>query len=253
MTVVTDHDDLDPPLSQHAPTVQLPDRFNFLANNDAKLKKTPIFWYLPRSGGKTICKVFGSCRGMVLAGSWTGNNEGNLTVVHENGIKLVTVDLETKEGRLEAKNMGLKDIDRRVVILSKNIFDTSEIFGTSVQAELWTWFRDPIERQISYYFFLQTLPEGHPHYIPAIRALSLAEWTLSHFHTPNAMLASLLGEPINQRSWTEEDLDLAKNLLRKKAKIGLLDQKSESVRRFLHQRNSNLDRECEERFLDYGW
>lgn len=253
LAVEISYEAMDPPLSQHAPAVEIPNHFNFLANNDEKVKKTPIFWHLPRSGGKTMCKVLGSCRGMVLAGSWTGTSEGNLTIVHENDMKQVTVDLETKQGRVKAKEEGLTKIDHHLVVLSKNILETSEIFGISVKGELWTWFRHPVERQISYYFFLQTLPEGHHLYIPAVRAQSLAEWTISPSHTPNAMLASLLGEPIDQIAWTEEDLDLAKNLLRRKAKIGLLDQKAESMRRFSFQRDSSSDRECEERLLHYGW
>ena len=69
------------------------------------------------------------------------------------------------------------------------------------------------------------------------------------------MMSSLLGVPTNPMGWTEIDLTIAKNLLRQKAMIGLLEQKTESLRRFLvlHRVGASGARECQERMLDYAW
>lgn len=247
--------------AQHAPQVKLPVHFNYLNHVDAAVKgggaSTPVFWYLPRSGGNTVTEIFGRCRGMVIAGAWMGATpESGMKVVHENGMKQVTAELMTPTSRIAARDAGLKDMAPNILVLSPNVFDTSDLFGGSFQAELWTWFRHPVERQISYYFYLKNMPQDHPGYNPAMEVLTLGEWVLTGMHTPNAMMTTLLGVPTNPMGWTEMDLTVAKNLLRQKAKIGLLDQKTESVRRFLYGRpivGASGARECQERLLDYAW
>jgi hypothetical protein len=258
MTQYSTNDDSGKIVPNHPPQVKLPIHFNYLNNvNTTVYGATPVFWYLPRSGGNTVTEIFGKCRGMVIAGAWMGATPSSgLKVVHENGMKQVTADLTTTESRKKARDMGLKDVNSNILIMSSNVFETSDIFGGSFQADLWTWFRHPIERQISYYFYLRSIPMGSPRYNPSMAMLTLGEWVLTPMHTPNAMMTSLLGVPTNPMGWTEMDLTVAKNLLRQKAKIGLLDQKTESVRRFLYGRavvGASGARECQERLLDYAW
>jgi len=257
MTEYSTHDDHGRTVPQHGPHVKLPVHFNYINNvNTTVFGATPVFWYLPRSGGNTVTEIFGKCRGMVIAGAWMGATDGGLKVVHENGIKQVTADLTTADSREKARDKGLRDVHPNILVLSPNVYETSDIFSGSYQAELWTWFRHPVERQISYYFYLKNIPMGHPRYNPSMATLTLGEWVLTHLHTPNAMLTTLLGVPTNPMGWTEMDLTVAKNLLRQKAKIGLLDQKTESVRRFSYGRapvGASGARECQERLLDYAW
>jgi hypothetical protein len=244
----------DKSILQHAPVVNLPSHFHYLASSNATVPATPVLWSIPRSGGATVKDILGKCRGMVIAGDWVGQAD-SLEIVFENGMRQITAELSTKESRLKARDLGLKDAHPNMLILSGNLFETSDVFPGSYQAELWTWFRSPIERQISYYFWLQSLNAGHPQYIPSIKTLSLADWAQTPYHIPNAMLTSLLGVPTNPLGWTEMDLTVAKNLIREKAKIGLLEHKTESIRRFLHLHAVGINgaRECQERLLDYAW
>ncbi|KAI2495392.1 hypothetical protein MHU86_19146 [Fragilaria crotonensis] len=249
-----EEDETNLPLPQHAPLVNLPLHFNYLAINNATLRATPVFWSLPRSGGGTIKDIMGKCRGMVIAGAWIGTAD-KLQIVFENGMKQVSADLSTKENRFKARDQGLKDVNPHLFVLTQNVLDTSDIFPGSYQAELWTWFRHPVERQISYYFWLKSLPIGHLQYYPFMQVLSLTDWAQTPLHVPNAMISSLLGVPINRMGWTEMDLAVAMNLLRQKAKIGLLEQKAESFRRLLLFNNAGASgaRDCQERMLDYAW
>lgn len=242
------------PHEQHAPMISLPDHFNYLANSNATLRATPVLWSIPRSGGTSVRDIMGKCRGFVIVGAWIGFAD-RLQIVYEDGMKQVTADLSTKENRIKARDQGLKDVHPNILLLSSNVFDTSDVFAGSYQAELWAWFRHPVERQISNYFWAKSLPLGHPQYHPSIQMLSLTDWAQTQFHTPNAMLAALLGFPTNPMGWTEMDLTIAKNLIRKKARIGLLEQKTESIRRLLHAHNVGASgaRECQDRILDYGW
>jgi len=242
----------------HGPGVTLPIHFNYLSNSNQTLSvglPTPILWSTPRSGGNTLAQILGECQGFVMAGAWHGTPRDNLAVIFENGVKQVTADLTTMEGRLRARDQGLRDVHSDVVLLSSNLFETSQVFSGSFQAELWAWFRHPIERQISTYFFLQSLPQDHPSFNPRMNAMSLADWARSDLHTPNTLMTSLLGIPTNLLGWTEIDLTVAKNLLRRKAKVGLLERKTESIQRFLFGRRTGASgsRECQERLLDYAW
>jgi hypothetical protein len=64
-----------------------------------------------------------------------------------------------------------------------------------------------------------------------------------------------LAFPPNPWGGREMDLTIAKNLIRKKTRIGLLEQKAESIRRFLQSHNVGASgaRECQDRILDYAW
>jgi hypothetical protein len=227
----------DKPIPQHAPVVNLPSHFHYLASNNATVPATPVLWSIARSGGATVRDILGKCRGMVIAGDWVGEAE-SLEIVFENGMRQVTAELSTKESRLKARDLGLKDAHPNMLILSGNLFETSDVFPGSYQAELWAWFRHPVERQISYYFWLQSLHTGHPQFNPSIKSLSLADWAQTSHHIPNAMLTALLGVPSNPLGWTEMDLTVAKNLIRQKAKIGLLEQKTESALACTEQENA---------------
>jgi hypothetical protein len=252
-TVEAEADD-EKPTEQHAPLISLPAHFNYLTNSNTTLRATPVFWSIPRSGGTTVRDIMGKCRGFVIAGAWIGFAD-RLQIVYEDGMKQVTADLSSKETRIKARDQGLKDANPNILLLSSNVFDSSDVFSGSYQAELWAWFRHPVERQISNYFWAKSLPLGHPQYHPSMQMLSLTDWAQTQLHTPNAMLAALLGVPTSPMGWTEMDLTIAKNLIRKKAKIGLLEQKTESIRRFLHVHNVGASgaRECQDRILDYAW
>ena len=254
MQTEDDEDETHTPVPQHAPLVNLPRHFNYLSINNATLRATPVLVSLPRSGGGTVRDIMGKCRGMVIAGVWIGSPD-KLQIVFENGMKQVTADLSTKDNRIKARDQGLKDAHPDLFIFTHNVVDISDVFPGSYQAELWAWFRHPVERQISYYFWCKSLPLGHPQYHPSMQVLSLSDWAQTPLHIPNAMIASLLGKPANQMGWTEIDLFIAMNLLREKAKIGMLEQKTESLRRFLvfHRTGASGARECQERMLDYAW
>ena len=134
----------------HAPEIPLPAVYNYLAsaNHTRPLATVPVMVYLPRSGGNTIAQIMGKCEGMILGGVWMGGKADSLKVVHEQGVKQVTADFSTQTGRETARDQGLKEI-HNLVVLSQNIVDSAQLFSGSFQAELWSWVRHPIERQIS--------------------------------------------------------------------------------------------------------
>ena len=253
----------------HGPSMTLPTHFAYLTNNNNRTMaglhaSTPVLWSIPRTGSNTLAQILGECRGMVLAGAYHGQSSTTLGVVLEHNVKMINADLSTPQARSAVRAKGLQDIHANVVLLSSNLLESSQVFSDSFQAELWAWFRHPIERQISTYFTMKandvsttttttTTTMGRP------QTMSLTEWVASPYHEPNFFLRSLLGTPSSRTmGWTELDLSLAKNVLRQKGHIALLEQKAESVRRFLARHGTvgsttsgSLD--CEERLLDYGW
>lgn len=240
----------------HAPEIPLPAVYNYLAsaNHSHPLSTVPVMAYLPRSGGNTIAQIMGQCEGMILGGVWMGGKADSLKVVHEQGVKQVTADFSTKTGRETARDQGLKEI-HNLVILSQNIVDSAQLFSGSFQAELWSWVRHPIERQISLYYYQLSLQPGHPQYDANVFLYGLGDWAQTALHTPNALMYTILGQPQSPLGFSTADLIIAKNILRQKAKIGLLDQKAESIRRFLAGRPVGAAGavECKEKLLDYAW
>jgi hypothetical protein len=240
----------------HAPDIVIPPVYDYLTatNHSNPLATVPVMAYLPRSGGNTIAQILGQCEGMILGGVWTGGNTDSLKVVHEQGVKQVNADFSTKAGRETARNQGLKEI-HNLLILTQNLVDSAQLFADPDQAELWIWARHPVERQISLYYYKQSLQPGHPHYDANVFLYSLSDWAQSALHTPNAMMYVILGQPQSPLGFSTADLIIAKTVLRQKAKIGLLDQKAESIRRFLHGRvvGAAGGRECKEKLLDYAW
>lgn len=240
----------------HAPEIPLPTIYNYLTstNHSNPLTTVPIMVYLPRSGGNTIAQIMGQCEGMILGGVWTGGKVESLNIVHQLGVKQVTADFSTKVGRETARDQGIKEV-HNLLVLTQNIVDSADLFSGSFQAELWVWVRHPIERQISTYYYQQSLRPGHPHYDANVLLYSLGDWAQTALHTPNAMMHAILGQPRSPVGFTTTDLIVAKNVLRQKAKIGLLEQKAESIRRYLKGRHVGASggRECKERLLDYAW
>eukprot|EP00543_Licmophora_paradoxa_P012806 CAMPEP_0202466846 /NCGR_PEP_ID=MMETSP1360-20130828/70121_1 /ASSEMBLY_ACC=CAM_ASM_000848 /TAXON_ID=515479 /ORGANISM="Licmophora paradoxa, Strain CCMP2313" /LENGTH=77 /DNA_ID=CAMNT_0049091143 /DNA_START=1 /DNA_END=231 /DNA_ORIENTATION=- len=77
---------------------------------------------------------------MIIAGAWTGDFS-KLEIIHDHGLRQVTADLTTKEGRNRARDLGLKDANPNILILSPNVYETSDVFpvGMKGPAELWAW------------------------------------------------------------------------------------------------------------------
>lgn len=122
--------------------------------------------------------------------------------------------------------MGLIPARMVDVVLTPHIREAGQLFDAHHKGRLFAMFRDPIERIESLYYFLR-MPDQE-----AAVGLSVNDMTLVQFasdFSENWMVRSLVGVmvgPIGQ-----PHVDVAKQILKQKFLIGLLEEKTESLRR----------------------
>lgn len=136
------------------------------------------------------------------------------------------VDTSTPLGLERAAEMGLIPARLVDVVLTPHVRDAGQLFDVHHKGRLFGMFRDPIERIESLYYFLR-MPDQE-----AAVGLAVNEMTLIQFATDfseNWMVRSLVGAMVGHID--SSHLDIAKRILKTKFLIGLLEEKTESLRR----------------------
>lgn len=104
-------------------------------------------------------------------------------------------------------------------------------------------------------FYYLGVAKHEPTYDPELQHVSLQMWSRSKRIEHNWVTRFLSNEL--RGDLTMEHLELAKEVLRKKCIIGLLDEKSETWSRleqfFGWKFYTGKDRECYDRMLNWGW
>ncbi len=115
--------------------------------------------------------------------------------------------------------------------------------------------RDPIERAVSLFHYL-AIASWEPTYDPSLATMSIEMWARSEDRIEYNWMTRFLSNNLTG-NLTQHDLNIAKEILRKKCLIGFLEAKDESMMRFQKyfdwDMNDSQTRECAERFLDWGW
>ncbi|KAL7482555.1 hypothetical protein ACHAW6_008232 [Cyclotella cf. meneghiniana] len=276
------------------------------------VKHIPFFWHIPRSGGTTLTTLLGKCLGLVQAASsysspalYTRWQDPELTsrfrdptlyVVHMKKQKFVNVDLNDFQGVIRAAkgNLISSELADLVVVqdvsLGSFVFEESDNIGAQnkgiFKGVLFALFRHPIDRAVSVFYSKQQVHDVH--FDPTLAIYSLTDWVNSPSYVNDYMVRSLVGKlnersPQNQPPLNRNDLDVAKEILRRKCLVGLIDEKSESFKRFekffgwnAEVRRDSLvlfggedtaqraqadkwrkeivkDEECKDRLLHYNW
>jgi len=282
-------------------------------SSSTKINHVPFFWHIPRSGGTSLSTIFSNCLSLVQASSSfssppiyaRGEDEAlasrfrdpTLYVVRTKGHSYVNVDLDSVEGVQRAVQGGLISKELADVVLVPDVRlgsllfgigqnhihgDNEEISGTEYKGVMFAMFRHPIDRTLSFFYHKQKDKES-VHYDPSMEIYSLVDWVNSPSYITNFMTRTLVGKVDNQIPLTAVDLDVAKEILRRKCVVGLLDEKAESMKRFarlfgwdadVHHDSLSLlqgeaaasraqaerwkdqivnDEECQDRLLHYSW
>lgn len=139
----------------------------------------------------------------------------------------LNVDTTTQAGLIHAKKMGLVPSKMADVIFTPYVQETHVLFDLDHRGRFFTMLRDPVERLTSLYYY-KRLATWEQNYNGTIQDISLQEFAQSYGE--NWMVRTLTGRmsgPLRVM-----DLYIAKELLRKKFLIGLIEEKTESLRRF---------------------
>jgi hypothetical protein len=133
------------------------------------------------------------------------------------------------------------------LVVSPRLQAASGLFSSSHHGRTFSMIRHPIERAVSMFYFLKK------HKVPAILDLSLEDYCKSPHVENNWMVRMLTDQMAGEIG--EPELELAKQVLKEKVLIGLLEQKEESMRRFefyfgwKYTENAQKQTACRTRFL----
>ena len=170
-----------------------------------------------------------------------------LYVVRAGGGRYVNVDLDSLEGVRRAVDGGLVAGGLADVVAAPDARLGSLLFGDAGdrvhgdgtggadarehRGVLFAMFRHPIDRAVSWFYHKQSGRDS-VHYDPSLETRSLPDWINSPSYVTDYMVRTLVGKVGTPAPLTHDDLDAAKEVLRRKCVVGLLEEKGESVKRF---------------------
>lgn len=204
----------------------------------------PYFWAIPKTGTRTALAYLRICLQLVEAshkGASASNSTmaDNIQVLSNGNHRFVNVDVFTAEGINRAVQLHLLSSGLVDFVTTDTIHQTmAKLFLPSFSfARLFAVFRHPVEREVSRFYFMQ-YATWERLYDPKLKEMTLEEFITSHQDDgqpriyDNWMVRSLTGKVSRHFALSEQDLEVAKQVLRRKCLVGLTDKMEESLQRF---------------------
>merc|ERR1712232_1242168 len=138
------------------------------------------------------------------------------------------VDTYSEHGIVDAIGKGLAWNENLDSVFSPFLYEAAPIFSSTHRARVFTVIRQPIERISTHFNFLKAKDD-------AFAAMSVEEYASADGDRPEynyytKLFSNNLEKP--SELLTNDDLNIAKEFLRRKVLIGLFSEKEESIRRF---------------------
>jgi len=258
-------------------SIQLPDQLTNLVNifsepYNPKLNKL-FLWHIPRSGSTTITRIASYCLGLTIASqqgksevsSMTGTenekDDGSITVINElrinegpDGVKFANVDMSNPQGIEHAKTLNVGSSPSIDLISSAYLWDLASIFDAQHQGYMIAMIRHPIERAVSLYYSMK----NNKQYEEQVGSLSSVEQYAKSSLVENNWMTRFLSNTLSGEL-APEHVAIAKEVLRTKCLIGLLRDKTETMRRldvffnFRAIEHTQRREECQEKLLYWDW
>ena len=247
-------------------TIQMDGTYGSIAVNEAVLyNDIPFFWGLPYSGGYIVENAVGLCLNLVQVGS---NDEAQLKEEDDNvssvrqrrrmtpqtmrreevkeehnlssilsiimvmGKKYLNVDLSTIDGIANAQAIELGSSHMADVIYSPHLNEVASMILTPInRGRLFIIVQHPVEREFAKFHYLRRNNNSNMSYV---------EFANSEHIVDNWMTRTLVNKGSSGSSSTTsngilsiDDLDIAKEILRRKALIGLHSHLLHAIRHFV--------------------
>lgn len=227
----------DTPIRTLNGTVSAPKELDNLANvfqeqYDPAVNKLYI-WHIPRSGSTTMKRVVANCMGLTLA-SEVGKSEvevrGAETILKvvegADGMHFANVDMSHPEGIAHANALHVGTDPRVDLISSAYLYHTAGIFDPEHKGFMFAMMRHPIDRAVSLFYNMRRYPQ----YAKVIGPVETVEMYARSSLVENNWLTRFLSNKLAGKLTPEHEA-IAKEVLRTKCIIGLLSEKTESIRR----------------------
>lgn len=226
----------------------------------------PVFWHIPKAGGSTIKDIMGTCHRFTMAseaGVYEGHDQDTqIKVVRPGGVPpdqdpspFVNVDTTTVAGIERAKALGLAESGLADFIVTPFVYEGEQLFNPNARGRLFTVFRDPVDRALSLFFYLQ-VADWEPTYNPAMKDWTIEQYAQSDVVENNWMVRQLSNA--YEGDLTQQHLDVAMDIIRRKFLVGLLKEKRrtmdrvEKFFRFKFRVKPDNQEKCREKLLTEG-
>lgn len=239
--------------------IEVPLQFSGLANvfeepYDPEKNKLYL-WTIPRCGSTSIRQIASRCMRLTMASeAGKGDTVGDsLQVVEGSGMKYVNVDMSNPAGIERAKELGVGGWNEVDMVSSSYLYDGAGIFDPDHKGYMIAMFRHPIERAVSLFYNLKS----NKAYAEQMVSLSTVEQYSRSSLVENNWMTRFLSNSLSGEL-TPEHEGIAKEVLRTKCIIGLLQEKAESMRRFemlfdVKAEKSQRRYDCQEKLWYWDW
>lgn len=141
----------------------------------------------------------------------------------------MNVDTSTPEGIKKAQLWNMVQSGLADIIYTPFIFESSRLFDQNHQGRLVAIFRHPVERAESIFYYLHRA-SWEPTYDKSYKDMTLEEYATSKRVESNWITRFLVNK--RRGELTPKDLDVAKEILRRKFLVGLISKLEDTVLRF---------------------
>mmetsp|Transcript_28869 Transcript_28869/g.41257 ORF Transcript_28869/g.41257 Transcript_28869/m.41257 type:complete len:458 (+) Transcript_28869:117-1490(+) len=218
-------------------------------------KNKLYLWTIPRCGSTSIRRIASHCLGLTMA-SEAGKGDAigdSLQVVEGNGMKYVNVDMSNPAGIERAKELGVGGWSEVDMVSSSYLYDGAGIFDPDHKGYMIAMFRHPIERAVSLFYNLKS----NKAYAEQMVSLSTVEQYSRSSLVENNWMTRFLSNSLSGELTPEHEA-IAKEVLRTKCIIGLLQEKAESMRRLemlfdVKAEKSQRRYDCQEKLWYWDW
>mmetsp|Transcript_28892 Transcript_28892/g.61005 ORF Transcript_28892/g.61005 Transcript_28892/m.61005 type:complete len:502 (+) Transcript_28892:132-1637(+) len=219
-----------------------------------------FLWHIPRSGMTTMKRVASYCLGLTLA-SEAGKSETVGRSVNEirlveglDGLRFAAVDLSNPDGIAHAKALNVGKSDAIDVVSSPYLWESAALFDQEKKGYMVAMFRHPIERAVSLYYSMRK-DEQYKNQVGSL--ISIEQYAKSSL-VENNWMTRFLSNALSGELTPQHEA-IAKEVLRTKCIVGLIRDKTETMRRlemFFNLKaieRSNRREECKEKLLYWDW
>ena len=182
-------------------------------------------------------KTLGTCLGLAVADSHGqfSNQTASLDVLtRKDTARFVNIDACSVSGLQTAHSLGFASQQPADAVFTSYFRQSMEyLFDDAHQAAVFATFRNPIEREVSRFFYVQHATWEKITYAPEFQNITLKEFALHHAYD-NFITRVFAGKTHDDAdiAVTRDDYEQARQFLNEFVLVGLTDEMDESIVRF---------------------